>query len=84
MNRLVASFVALSVVGLSSPVFAGGKKAAGPKTEKACTEKGGTWNKKKKHCTLPDTTTAAPKTEEAAPAAPTEEAAPAEGAAEGM
>ena len=79
MNKLLASLAAVSIVALATPAMAGGKAAHGPKTEKACTEKGGTWTKKGKKCKLPEAAAAAA-TEEAAPAAATEEAAPAEGA----
>jgi hypothetical protein len=81
MNKLLASLAAVSLVAIATPAMAGGKKDAGPKTEKACTAKGGTWTKKGKKCKLPDAAAAATTTttEEAAPAATTEEAAPAEG-----
>ncbi|MCX6129003.1 MAG: hypothetical protein NTX25_08050 [Proteobacteria bacterium] len=60
---LSLAFVAL--VG-SSVALAGGKHADKSKASKECTEKGGTWDKKKKACNLAKAEEA-PKTETTAP-----------------
>ncbi len=61
---------------LASPAMAAGHKAKAPKSEKACTAKGGTWNKKDKKCELTEVDTAKKKEEAAQPT--TGEAAPAQ------
>lgn len=67
-SKILSAFAVAALV--ATPVLAAGKKAGHPKTEKACTEKGGTWDAKKKKCAE------AAKPAEAAPAAPAPEAAP--------